>query len=433
MDGAGSVVESSLRPNNPTPLLSERSSLHTVCDQSACTEEVAVNRADNISCDDTANSYLDDSLDISTETSAVSALVTEPVPSLLAVEPAQEMATTFLSTSAGGKSENEADLIAMSSPVASSASNPFVSLVSSANIPDLIEPSPSILVQTEEELPQENVAEVKTSASTATQAPNSADMVSKSVIGPDILVQSSSEDGLKEIVCNTILPPPSRPVTLRDLIFGGATYTHTREPTTETVACLPTASNMHIASSICAVLGSEDGAEEIMIDFSSVKATNSQQLCAPESAVIESRDDSKSDKKSHKKRKPESALIDDIDKAVKQKMHVKGEVTKENITLPEGNCKRHNVKVKRDWSALTNSLPMKREDKVVRGCEKSPVTASLAVAAGAFKPLNAMSVRDPDEGPSTTPIPLMVLAAYRISPQVCTPFFSMIAVMISCP
>ena len=427
------MVESSLHPNNPTPLLSERSSLHTVCDQSACTEEVAVNRADNISCDDTANSYLDDSLDISTETSAVSALVTEPVPSLLAVEPAQEMATTFLSTSAGGKSENEADLIAMSSPVASPASNPFVSLVSSANIPDLIEPSPSILVQTEEELPQENVAEVKTSASTATQAPNSADMVSKSVIGPDILVQSSSEDGLKEIVCNTILPPPSRPVTLRDLIFGGATYTHTREPTTETVACLPTASNMHIASSICAVLGSEDGAEEIMIDFSSVKATNSQQLCAPESAVIESRDDSKSDKKSHKKRKPESALIDDIDKAVKQKMHVKGEVTKENIALPEGNCKRHNVKVKRDWSALTNSLPMKREDKVVRGCEKSPVTASLAVAAGAFKPLNAMSVRDPDEGPSTTPIPLMVLAAYRTLPQVCTPFFSMIAVMMSCP
>ena len=432
------MVESSLHPNNPTPLLSERSSLHTVCDQSACTEEVAVNRKDNISCDDTANSYLDDSLDISTEASAVSALVTEPVPSLLAVEPAQEMATTFLSTSAGGKSENEADLLAMSSPVASPATNPYLSLVSSAHIPDPIEPSPSILVQTEEELPQENVAEVKTSASTATQAPDAADMVSKSVIGPDILVQSSSEDGLKEKVCNAILPLPSRPVTLRDLIFGGATFaavqdTHTREPTTETVACLPTASNMHIASSICAVLGSEDGAEEIMIDFSSVKATNSQQLCAPESAVIESRDDSKSDKKSHKKRKPESALIDDIDKAVKQQMHVKGEVTKENITLPEGNCKRPNVKVKRDWSALTNSLPMKREDKVVRGCEKSPVTASLAVAAGAFKPLNAMSVRDPDEGPSTTPIPLMVLAAYRILPQVCTPFFSMIAVMISCP
>jgi hypothetical protein len=433
IDEAESVAQSSCNTNNPSPLLSGRSPVHTACDQSACSEEVTANHTDSVLCDDAANSYQDDSLDVCTE---VSTLVPVVMPvSSLAAEPAQEMARTFLSTSARGeKSGNESVLIIKSSSVGSPTSNPRASLANFAQAADPFQPSHPILDQIDEELPKAYVAEVKTCSPSAIQEGNETDTVTRSVNGPTIPIHASYEEGLNEKVFNTSLPmpPPSRPVTLRDLIFGGATLTatqdtHRREPATETAACLPSAPHMPSSSSVSAmgqspVLGSEDGTEERMIDFSTVKATNFQQPSAAASAIGEGRDLNRVEKKPHKKRKSELGLLEDFDKTKKQKKPNEGEEIKENTTSTEGSRNRHSKTIKRDWSALTSSLPIKREERDVRSSEKSFAAASLSDAAGVLKPFDVMAIGDPDDGLPATPIPLMVLAAYRVTLQVCTIF-----------
>jgi hypothetical protein len=434
IDEAESVAQSSCNTNNPSPLLSGRSPMHTACDRSVCTEEVTANHTDSALCDDAANSYLDDSLDVCTEVPTLVPVVM-PLSSLLTAEPAQEMARTFLSTSARGeKSGNESVFIIKSSSVASPTSNPRASLANFAQAADPFQPSHPILDQIDEELPKAYVAEVKTCSPSATQEANDTDTVTRSVNGPTTPIHASSEEGLNEKVFNTSLPmpPPSRPVTLRDLIFGGATFTaiqdtRRREPAAETAACLPSAPNMPSSSSVSAigqfpVLGSEDGTEERMIDFSTVKATNFQQPSAAASAIGEDRDNLKTERKPHKKRKSELGLLEDFDKTKKQKKQNEGEEIKENTTSPEGSRNRHSKSVKRDWSALTSSLPIKREERDVRSSEKSIAAASLSDAAGVLKPFDVMAIGDPDDGRSSTPIPLMVLAAYRVTLQVCTIF-----------
>jgi hypothetical protein len=427
IDGVESVARFSYHANHSSPL-SGNSPMHSACDQSECAEEDTANHNDSILCDDAAISYLDDSLDSRTEVSTLVSVLT-PVSSLLVAEPAKEMARTFLSTSARGESsENEAVLTIKISSVASPTSYPCASLASSAHAAGPFEPPHHILDQKDEELPRAHVAEVKTCAPLAAKT-NDTDAVTRS--DNAIPIQSFSEDELNEKDCNASLPmpPPSRPVTLRDLIFGGPTFkatqdTHRREPATESAACLPSAAHMSSSSSVSAVgqssvLDSQDGIEERMIDFSTVKATNDLQLSA---TAAEDRINLKVEKKSHKKRKSEVGLLEDFDKTKKRKKQDAGEEIKENTMLSEGIRNRHSKSVKRDWSALTSSLPIKREERDMRSSEKSFDTSSLSDAAGVLEPFDVAALRDLDEVLSATPIPMMILAAYRVTPQVRTRF-----------